>query len=110
MDNFTSLLALSALFIACQAFIAAAWVVIGGLGGQWRVNQALSRQAVELAGLEQRVTRDQKVRAGEKRQEVVREAKSIQQQAAETLAAESAARAAPQAPSVMSMINGGHHG
>ncbi len=110
MDNFGSAYALAALFVACQAFIAAAWVVIGGLGGQWRVNQALSRQAVELAGLEQRLTRDQKVRAGEKRQESVREAKSIQQQAAETLAAESAARSAPAVPSVMSMINGGHHG
>ncbi len=107
MDNFWYLAAVLALTGACQLFFAAAWVVVGGLGGQWRVNQALSRLTVELTTLDQRLTRDQKVRAGEKRQEGVRDAKSIQQQAAETLAAEALASRAPQAPSAMSYINGG---
>ncbi len=108
MDNFLSFAAFGALFVVVSAFSAAAWVVIGGLGGQWRVNQALSRQAVELAGLDQRVTRDQKVRAGEKRQEQVREAKSIEAEAAERLAAAGPPSGAPRGkPSTLNMINGG---
>ncbi len=99
--------ALILLTIAFQGFLAAAWVVIGGLGGQWRVNQALSRQAQELSRLDERLTRDQKTRAGVARQETVREAKSIEAQAAERLAAASAPQAAQPRPSMLSRINGG---
>ncbi len=108
VDNF-SIYAVLALTVASQAFIAAAWVVIGGLGGQWRVNQALARQAEELAHLTQRVTREQKVRAGEKRQEAVRETKSIEQEAAERLAKEAAPLPLSGAhrPSTIGLINGG---
>ncbi len=104
-----SIVAVLAFTGASQVFLAAAWVVIGGLGGQWRVNQALSRQAQELAHIEKRLTRDQKVRAGETRQEAVREAKSIEQQARERLASELPAQGQQGPPSVMSMINGGGH-
>ncbi len=113
ISSFYVILVLSVL---AQSFIAAAWVVIGGLGGQWRVNQALARQAEELAHLSKRVTREQKVRAGEKRQEDVRE----EAQAAKTLAVDAAERlaaagtplplsgAAPnQRPSTVHLINGG---
>ncbi len=99
--------ALALVAVASQAFIAAAWVVIGGLGGQWRVNQALSRQAQELSRLDERLTRDQKTRAGVQRQEQAREAKSIESQAAERLSAAAASPASPARPSTLSMINGG---
>ncbi len=92
---------------AVQAFAAAAWVVIGGLGGQWRVNQALSRQAQELLRLDERLTRDQKTRAGERSQEAQRAAKSIEQDAAERLAAASAPTSSSGRPSTMRTINGG---
>ncbi len=92
---------------ASQVFFAAAWVVIGGLGGQWRVNQALARQAEELSTLERRVTREQKVRAGEKRQEIPREAKTLAVEAAGLLAAAGASQASPGRPSTLNMINGG---
>ncbi len=106
MDIWT-ISALALLTVAAQAFIAAAWVVIGGLGGQWRVNQALSRQAQELSRLDERLTRDQKTRAGVQRQEQARTAKSLQEDAAERLAAAAPATAAQAKPSTLSMINGG---
>ncbi len=107
MDNFWSIFAVLAVTGAFQVFFAAAWVVIGGLGGQWRVNQALSRQATELVNLERRVSREQKVRAGEKRQEIPRETKNIAAEAATLLAQEAANRASPARPSTLSAINGG---
>ncbi len=107
VDNFWTIAAVLAMTGASQLFFAAAWVVVGGLGGQWRVNQALSRQAQDLARLDERLTKDQKVRAGEKRQEVVRTNKSIEAQAIERLAAEKAPQAAPTRPSTLGMINGG---
>ncbi len=102
-----SIVAVLAFTGASQVFLAAAWVVVGGLGGQWRVNQALSRQAQELSRIEERLTRDQKTRAGEKRQENVREAKSIEQEAAERLRAAGPIDAPRAVPSTMNMINGG---
>ncbi len=107
VDNLWSIGAVLALTLAFQAFIAAAWVVIGGLGGQWRVNQALARQAEELAHLEKKVTREQKVRAGEKRQEDVRETKTLAAQAAELLAAAPTSPTPQGRPSTLSAINGG---
>ncbi len=107
MDNFWSIGAVLAFTLASQAFIAAAWVVIGGLGGQWRINQALARQAEEFAHLDKKVTREQKVRAGEKRQEDVRETKTLAAQAADLLAATPAPTAAQGRPSTLSAINGG---
>ncbi len=106
MDNFWSIFAVLAVTGAFQVFFAAAWVVIGGLGGQWRVNQALSRQATELVNLERKVSREQKVRAGEKRQEGARETKTLAQEAAERLAAAAPSTAAPARPSTLSLING----
>ncbi len=93
-----------------QIFTAAAWVVIGGLGGQWRVNQAIARQAEELEHLTKKLSREQKVRAGEKRQEDVREAKSIESQAAEALAQAETNRTVSGhsgRPSTVHLINGG---
>ncbi len=107
MYNFWSIFAVLAVTGAFQLFFAAAWVVIGGLGGQWRVNQALARQATELVALQRTVSREQKVRAGEKRQEVPREAKKLAVEAAERLAAAGPSTAAPARPSTLSMINGG---
>ncbi len=107
MDNFWSIFAVLAITGAFQVFIAAAWVVIGGLGGQWRVNQALARQVSDLADLDRRVRREQKVRAGEARQEVPREAKKLAVEAAERLAAAGPPTAAPARPSTLSSINGG---
>ncbi len=107
MDNFWSIFAVLAVTGAFQIFFAAAWVVIGGLGGQWRVNQALSRQATELVNLERRVSREQKVRAGEKRQEGARETKTLAVQAAEALAASASPTASAGRPSTLSSINGG---
>ncbi len=102
--SFVALLAITAV---TQAFIAAAWVVVGGLGGQWRVNQALSRQAQELSRVDERLTRDQNTRAGLQRQEKVREIKSLEVQAAEHLAAAKSPYGAEKRPSTVSMINGG---
>ncbi len=107
VDNFWSIFAILAVTGAFQIFFAAAWVVIGGLGGQWRVNQALSRQATELVNLERRVSREQKVRAGEKRQEIPREAKTLARDAAERLAAAGPSTAPLARPSTLNMINGG---
>ncbi len=107
MDNFWSIFAVLAVTGAFQIFFAAAWVVIGGLGGQWRVNQALARQVTELADLDRRVRREQKVRAGEKRQEIPREAKKLEVDAAERLAAAGPPTGVPARPSTLSMINGG---
>ncbi len=102
-----SIVAVMSVTVAAQLFLAAAWVVIGGLGGQWRVNQALSRQTQELARLDERLTRDQKTRAGEKRQEGAREEKSLKMQAAEALAAAPPSHGTPSRPSTLSAINGG---
>ncbi len=90
-----------------QLFFAAAWVVVGGLGGQWRVNKTLAQQAEEISHLDRKLTRDQKVRAGERRQENVREAKSIEIQAAEALAAAQPVHGVPSKPSTLGVINGG---
>ncbi len=106
MDNFWSIFAVLAVTGAFQVFFAAAWVVIGGLGGQWRVNQALARQATELVSVQRTVAREQKVRAGEKRQEVPREAKKLAVEAAELLAAAQAPTAASGRPSTLRSING----
>ncbi len=107
VDNLWSLFAVLALTGVFQLFFAATWVVIGGLGGQWRVNQALARQATELSNLEHKVSREQKVRAGEKRQEGPREAKTLAIEAAELLAANQAVTAPQTRPSTISLINGG---
>ncbi len=108
VDNFWSIFAILAVTGAFQVFFAAAWVVIGGLGGQWRVNQAIARQATELVSLQRTVSREQKVRAGEKRQEVPREAKKLAVEAAERLAAAAGAEAPSTArPSTIRAINGG---
>ncbi len=102
-----SILAVLAFTGLSQVFFAAAWVVVGGLGGQWRVNKAVARLSEEIDHVDERLTRDQKVRAGEKRQENVREAKSIEAQAAEHLLAAGPPGGAPSRPSTMNMINGG---
>ncbi len=102
-----SIIAVLAFTGISQLFFAAAWVVIGGLGGQWRVNKAVARLSEEIDHVDERLTRDQKVRAGEKRQENVREAKSIEAQAQEHLAAELPVHGAPSKPSTLNMLNGG---
>ncbi len=102
-----SIIAVLAFTGLSQLFFAAAWVVVGGLGGQWRVNKAVARLSEEIEHVDERLTRDQKVRAGERRQENVREAKSIEAQAAEQLAAAAPAVGAPTKPSTLNMLNGG---
>ncbi len=90
-----------------QLFFAAAWVVVGGLGGQWRVNKAVARLSEEIEHVDERLTRDQRVRAGEKRQEGARETKSIEVEAAERLAAATPSQGVPGKPSTLNMLNGG---
>ncbi len=81
--------------------------LIGVLGGQWSLKRQIieARDAAELANT--RITREIKTRAGQAGQEARQEAKSIDQQAAETLAAAASSSAAPSVPSTLTSINGG---
>ena len=90
-----------------QAFAAAAWIVIGGLGGQWRINRILVRLQDDMQRTDDRITREVKTRAGREGQEARQEAKSVVDQAKEHLAAAGSAYAPPDKPSTIPHINAG---
>jgi len=89
---------------ASHAASAAAWIVIGGLGGQWRINRILVKQLDDIQRIDDRITREVKQRAGREGQEARQATKSIEQQAAEHLAV---APVPSGPPSTLGMINGG---
>lgn len=101
------LIAILASAVLFQALSAAAWVVIGGLGGQWRINRILVQLRDETQRTDERITTEIKKRAGKEGQEARQEAKSLAVQAAEHLAAAGRSSAAPGKPSTLSAINGG---
>ena len=90
-----------------QAFAAAAWIVIGGLGGQWRINRILVRVQDDIQRTDERITREVKTRAGREGQEARQEAKSLELQAKEALAAAGSSYAPPSKPSTIPMMNKG---
>ena len=90
-----------------QAFAAAAWIVIGGLGGQWRINRILVRLQDDMQRTDDRITREVKTRAGREGQEARTEAKSVVQEAKDHLAAAGSPYAAPTKPSTIPSINAG---
>ncbi len=98
--------------IAVQSFLAVAvsagsLALLGVLGGQWNLKRQIieARDEAELANT--RITREIKTRAGKVGQEARQEAKSIDLQATEALAAAARAGEAPERPSTISSINGG---
>ncbi len=90
-----------------QAFAAAAWIVIGGLGGQWRINRILVRLQDDIQRTDERVTREVKTRAGREGQEARAEAKDVTTQAKEHLAAAHSQHLTPGKPSTIPTINAG---
>ena len=82
----------------------AAIALIGVLGGQWKLKHDLTEAMDEAHQANTRITREIKTRAGQQGVEARQEAKSINAEAAERLAA---APAAPAIPSTLSSINGG---
>lgn len=63
MNNIWLIVAAGALTVSFQALIAAAWIVLGGMGATWKVNQALLRQTDEIHRIDERITREVKTRA-----------------------------------------------
>jgi len=102
--NLAAILVLAAV---SQAFAAAAWIVIGGLGGQWRINRILVRLQDDIQRTDERVTREVKTRAGREGQEARKEAKSVVDEAKDHLAAAHSPHLAPQKPSTIPTINAG---
>ncbi len=101
--------------VAVQATVAiavsvGAFALIGVLGGQWNLKRQIieARDAAELANT--RITREIKTRAGQAGQEARQEAKSIDLQAQEALAAATRADISPELPSTISSMNGGKRG
>jgi len=88
---------------ASHAVSAAAWIVIGGLGGQLRINRILTKQLDDMQRIDERITREVKTRAGREGQEARQEAKDVVVDARERLAA---VPVAPGRPSTLSSING----
>lgn len=102
-----NLVAILALAVVFQALSAAAWVVIGGLGGQWRVNRVLVDLRDATQRTDDRITSEIKKRSGQEGQAARADAKSLAVQAAEHLAAANSPYRAPERPSTISKINGG---
>ncbi len=92
---------------ASQLFAAAAWIVVGGLGGQWRINRILVRLQDDMQRTDERITREVKTRAGREGQEARQEAKSVVEQAKGHLAAAESPYTTPQRPSTIPTINAG---
>ena len=90
-----------------QAFAAAAWIVIGGLGGQWRINRILVRLQDDMQRTDERITREVKTRAGREGQEARQEAKSVTEQAKDHLAAAHSQHLTPGRPSTIPLLNKG---
>ncbi len=102
--NLVAILAFAALF---QALSAAAWVVIGGLGGQWSINRKLVSLRDDTQRTDERITSEIKKRAGREGQEARADAKSLETQAAEHLAAAHSQHLTPGKPSTIPMMNKG---
>ncbi len=102
--DLAAILALAAFF---QALSAAAWVVIGGLGGQWRIQRVLVRLQDDIQRTDERITTEVKKRAGKEGQEARQEAKSLETQAAEALAAAQLPEHVSRKPSTIPSINAG---
>ncbi len=101
---------LAAILVAAglsQAIAAAAWIVIGGLGGQWRINKILVRLQDDMQRTDERITREVKTRAGREGQEARQEGKSVVEQAKAHLAAAESPYTAPAKPSTIPHINAG---
>lgn len=96
-----AILALAAFF---QIVSAAAWIVIGGLGGQWRINRILVRLQDDMQRTDERITREVKQRAGREGQEARKDAKSVTDEAKEHLAAAGSSYPSPQVPQKPSTI------
>ncbi len=102
-----SIAATFALTVASVAFSAGVIVIVGVLGGQWSLRRQIleARDAAELANT--RITREVKARAGQQAVEARQEAKSLEVQAAEHLAAAGSSYKNPEPLSTLSSINGG---
>ncbi len=104
MDNFWVFVAIGLLTVGFQALIAAAWMVLGGMGGTWRVNQALARQTDEIHRIDGRITKEVKTRAGSTARQGSSQPK-IEEEAAAILAQENGSPAASGArPSVTHLV------
>ncbi len=105
-----SIVAIGVQLLFAIAVATTAVAVIGVLGGQWNLKRQIieARDEAELANT--RITREIKTRAGQAGQEARQEAKSIELQAQEALAASAASNRAHETPSTLSTINGGQRG
>ena len=92
---------------AVMCLVAALMLVVGVLGGQWKLRRDIIEAVDESHRANERITREIKTRAGREGQEARQTAKSIETEAAERLAAVAAAGVAPGPPSTLSLINGG---
>lgn len=106
MPDLWSLLALSLLFIAVQALIAAAWLALGGLGGQWRTSKSIAELHDEILRVDGRLRREVKTRAGLEGASKARTDAETRSEAAQHLATQS--QAPTRVPSALSWINGGN--
>ncbi len=102
-----SLVALAVVAVASQALIAAAWIVIGGVGGQWLVHRALTKLSDDVLHIDDRITREVKQRAGREGVEARQDAKSLKDQANEALAAAGVPERVSRKPSTIASINAG---
>ncbi len=102
-----SIIAIVVQFFASIAVLGGGIALIGVLGGQWNLKKQIieARDEAELANT--RITREIKTRAGQAGQEARQEAKSIELQAAEAIAAAASSSGRPELPSTLSSINGG---
>ncbi len=93
--------------VAMGALTFGAVLLVGVLGGQWLIRRQVieARDAAELAN--KRITSEMRTRAGEKGREAREEAKSLEVQAAEHLAAAKSPYGPQKRPSTVALINGG---
>jgi len=109
VENIWWIAGAGALTLAVQALIAAAWMVLGGMGGTWRMNQTLLRQTDEIHRIDERITREVKTRAAHAAVEAKVEARTggnLKEEALRTMAAESPPSSTTR-PSTAHLIGGG---
>ncbi len=101
------IVAIALQIVAMGALTFGSVLLVGVLGGQWLIRRQIieARDSAELAN--KRITSEMRTRAGEKGREAREEAKSLEVQAAEHLAAAKSPYAPQGKPSTLSMINGG---
>ena len=79
------------------------FALVGGLGGIWSVQRQVRQAETRIADLDERLTRDQKRRAGQARQDTTTDA-DLKRQAAEVLSgADQPAQARGDRPSVINL-------